>query len=190
MRRTATVLAWAVLIASAACSRDNPNQQTVTYEGCVQTGAGIIGTGYLLTMLEEPAGAVGTSGSVTSTGSAIEREQMRLATQMYRLDAKSDDVDLGKMVGKLVRVPGVVSEHSDLPNGAGAIGSSLDTQLPNRDRDQQDSRGPQISTSDLGRIDVTSARVIGNSCSSNELMDSGKTNGAMAGTDRNPRVIR
>lgn len=215
MRRSATALACAALLACIACGgsdktamnaeqRSEPgagdtnaagadaNQQQakqVSYEGCLQKGAGMIGTDYLLTMANEPSGTAGTTGSITSTGSAVEREQMLMAAQMYRLDAKGD-VKLGDMVGKRVRVTGVLSEEPHVPNGVGAIGSSLDTQLPNRNRADQEKSGPQINTADLGKLDISSATIVSDSCGARNPDASGRTNGAIAGTDRSPRVVR
>jgi hypothetical protein len=214
MRRSATALACAALMASVACgksdnttsateqgntpattgtsaSANNAEQQPqqVTYEGCLQKGAGMFGTDYLLTMLNEPPGVAGTSGSITATGSSVEREQMRIAAETYRLDSKGD-VKLGDMVGKRVRVSGVISEKADVPNGAGPIGSGLDTQLPNRDRASQDASGPELNTSDLAKIDVSSATVIAPSCGERAGQNNGRTNPAMAGTEQGARVLR
>ena len=110
MRQVATVIAGCALAAAVACGGDNnstamgtneqPNDsaaeardtaetqtsdQPVTLTGCLQKRGGGISNEYLLTMINEPAG-VGTSGSVTSTGSSVEREQMRIAARTFRLD--------------------------------------------------------------------------------------------------------
>lgn len=214
MRRSAMALTCAALLACVACGKsDNTASQTgqaqnqtgssetaaradtggqqaqqVTFEGCVQKGAGMLGSEYLLTMLNEPPGAAGTSGSVTRSGSSVEREQMRMAARTYRLEAK-DDVKLEDMIGKQVRVSGVVSEQARVPTGAGAIGSSADTQLPNRDRTGQNERSAaELKTSDLGKVDVSSATVIAPSCGAQGRETSGRTSTGMAGTDRTPRT--
>lgn len=196
MQRLAIALAYAALAASVACGKGdstaaNASEQPrqVTYEGCLQKGAGMFGTDYLLTMLNEPSDAVGTSGSVTSTGSSVEREQMRMAAQMYRVESKGD-VKLGDMVGKQVRVSGVLAEQPRVPTGAGKIGSALDSQLPNRDRAEQETSGAQMNTSDLGKLDVSSATVIAESCGARGYETSGRTNPDMAGTQTGPRVLR
>jgi hypothetical protein len=217
MRRSATALACAALVACVACGKsDETTTQTgqqrtetgtassettsaradtggqqqaqqVTFEGCMQKAAGTFGSDYVLTMLNEPPGAAGTSGSVTKTGSSVEREQMRMAARTYRLEAKGD-VKLDDMVGKQVRVTGVISEQAHVPTGAGAIGTSLDTQQPNRDRTAQDERGAELKTSELGKVDVSSATVIAQSCGAQGRETSGRTSSGMAGTDRTPRT--
>jgi hypothetical protein len=161
--------------------------QQVTFEGCLQRGAGLFGTDYLLTMANEPPGAAGTSGSITESGSSVEREQMAIAAKTYRLEARGD-VKLSDMVGKQVRVSGVISERANVPTGTGGIGSSRDTQLPNRDRNQQDSRGAELETSDLGQLDVSSASIISESCGSRIDENSGRTTLGMAGTRQGPRT--
>src|SRR5690349_21957736 len=96
MRLTVSV-ACATLVASFACGGNHDSNargtaadthadakagaaatanQPMTLEGCLQRGGGTFSNGFLLTMLNEPAG-VGTSGSLTRTGSSVEREQLR-----------------------------------------------------------------------------------------------------------------
>jgi hypothetical protein len=218
MRTTTTWIACAALVACVGCGRSEDSKRTndgndadqaarttadangtttsaadqrqqATFQGCVQKGAGMLSNSYLLTMLNEPPGAAGTSGSVTSTGSSVEREQMRVAAQTYRLDPKGD-VKLDELVGKQVRVTGTVTRGANLPNGNGAIGSDQDTQRPNRDdRDQQD-RSPRISTADLATLEVMTATATGDSCGSVGREIPGTTDGKMAGTDREPRTRR
>ena len=175
MRLIAGIIAGCVA-ASVACSdnntrtandnrrSDNAVREEMTLTGCLQGGGGTFSNGYLLTMLNDPAG-VGTSGSVTSSGSSVEREQMRIAAQTYRLDP-DDDVDLDRMVGKQVRVDGRVSEEANVPNGKGGIGSNLDTQRPNRDAFDQERKGPQLRMGDLATFEVTSASIVADSCES------------------------
>jgi len=172
---------------TAAIAADRSQQ--VTFEGCVQRGGGMLSNSYLLTMLNEPPGAAGTSGSVTSTGSSVEREQMRVAAQTYKLDPKGD-VKLDELVGKQVRVTGTVTHGSNLPNGNGVIGSDQDTQRPNRDNDDRQERSPKISTADLATLEVTTAAATGDSCGALGRETSGTIDGKMAGTDRTPRTVR
>jgi hypothetical protein len=160
----------------------------MTLVGCLQRGGSVFGGGYLLTMLREPEGAIGTSGSITQSGSSVEREQMRAAASTYRLDPQKG-VDLDDKVGKEVRVTGVVAEAANLPNGAGAIGTSGDTQVPNRDRNAQNGRDTHLDTGDLAKLDVSSAVVTSASCGSRDET-SGKTDIGIAGTPRNPVTHR
>jgi hypothetical protein len=210
--RSAAVLACAVLIGCVGCNESNnhqaaaPNGQNgngamasdaghesasasndkqVTLEGCVQRGGGTIGSGFLLTMLNTPDGVAGTTGSVTKSGSSVEREQMRVAAQTYRLNPKGD-AKLDDKVGKQVRVTGVITDNANLPNGSGAIGSNRDTQPPNRDSNSQEDRNPRLNTTDLAKVDVSSAVVTGESCGSIGSETSGTTDGRMAGTPRTP----
>ena len=167
MRRMAgAMMIGCTLAVAAGCgggdtSSDN-DRQPMTLTGCLQQGGGALRSGYMLTMLNEPAG-VGTSGSVTQSGSSVEREQMRIAARTYRLSPK-DDVELDKMVGKQVRVTGVIVEEADVPNGKGAIGSDSDSQRPNRDVTEQTRRGAQLDTSNLARLEVTNAAIVADAC--------------------------
>ena len=163
--------------------------QQAMFEGCVQRGGGMLSNELLLTMMNEPPGAAGTSGSVTRTGSAVERDQMRVAARTYRLRA-TGPVELGPLVGKQVRLTATIGESADLPNGNGGIGSAGDSQKPNRSAADRLDQDPQISVADLGRLDVTNAVVTGESCGSLGRETSGRTNEAMAGTERNPRSNR
>jgi hypothetical protein len=167
MRQIAgTMMIGCTVAVAAACGGDTTgndnNRQPTTLTGCLQQGGGALRSGYMLTMLNEPAG-VGTSGSVTQSGSSVEREQMRIAARTYRLSPK-DDVELDAMVGKQVRVTGVIVEEADVPNGKGAIGSDSDSQRPNRDVTEQTRRGAQLDTSNLARLEVTNAAVVADAC--------------------------
>jgi len=166
---------------------DGRRNEAVTLEGCLQQDSGTFSRGYLLTMVNEPS-MVGTAGSVTATGSAVEREQMQMAATTYRIDPKGD-LELKNMLGKRVRVSGTVTEQPQLPNGNGAIGSDSDQQRPNRDAAQRD-RKTEIKTGDLAKVDVTSAAIVGEACGGNLGHEtSGKTQGA-PNTDREPRSKR
>lgn len=163
--------------------------QQAVFEGCVQRGGGILSNELLLTMMHEPPGAAGTSGSVTKTGSSVEREQMRMAARTYRLRGIGS-VDLDPLVGKQVRLTGTIGEAADLPNGSGGIGSSGDSQQPNRSVADKLGQDPQLSVADLGRLDVTNAVVTGEACGALGRETSGRTNDAIAGTERSPRSNR
>jgi len=166
---------------------DGPRNAAVTLEGCLQQDGGTFSSGYLLTMVNEPS-MVGTAGSVTASGSAVEREQMQMAATTYRVDPKGD-LELKNMLGKRVRVSGTVTEQAQVPNGNGAIGSDSDQQRPNRDAQQRD-RSPEIKTGDLAKVEVTSAAIVGEACGGNVGREtSGKTSG-VPNTDREPRSRR
>src|SRR5690606_8882070 len=90
-------------------------RQTITPTGCLQQGGGALRPGYLLTTLGEPSGSVATSGSVTQSGSSVEREQLRMAASTFRIDPKGN-LELDEMLGKQVRVTGVMADEADLPN--------------------------------------------------------------------------
>jgi hypothetical protein len=232
MRRSTTLIAGAALVAAVACGRssentngaqaqhdgsassdvhstgtDHASSQTVTLEGCLQEGGATFTKGYLLTSVNEPSTA-GTSGSVTSSGSAVEREQMRMAASTYRLEPQGD-VKLDGMLGKQVRVSGTVSEQAKSPNGKGAIGSDEDRQRPNRDSSDRPERSTYMSGSDLAKIDVSGVTITAESCGGtrsghagvNPQVEWGTTRAPesttgrntgteipQAGTDREPRI--
>jgi hypothetical protein len=230
MRTSTTLIAGAALVAAVACGKSNDSAsgaegqnagrasdvnnaradgtgQPVTLEGCLQQGGGTFAQGYLLTLLNEPS-TTGTAGSVTSSGSAVEREQMRMAANTYRLDPR-DDINLKDMVGRQVRVSGTVSEPAKSPNGSGAIGSDQDRQRPNRDSSDQADRSTHMSGSDLAKIDVTSATITADMCGGSRAGHAGATAQGQfgdrhapesstgrntgkeipdAGTDREPRI--
>ena len=96
---------------------DQDKHPPIEVTGCLQES----GSTYLLTRINEPSQqSVGTTG----TPSAVEREQMRQASNEYRIDPKND-VKLDGMVGKQVRVTGTVADRADLPmansTGAGSV---------------------------------------------------------------------
>ena len=163
--------------------------QQAVFEGCVQRGGGILSNELLLTMMSEPAGSAGLSGSVTKSGSSVEREQMRMAARTYRLRA-TGPVELDELVGKQVRLTATIGEAADLPNGNGGIGTSGDSQKPNRSTSDRLDQNPQLSVADLGRLDVQRAEVTGEACGSLGRETSGRTNDKMAGTERVPRSNR
>ena len=211
LKRSATLAACAALVTCVACNgtsdtavgtaqdsgerttadgstreADGPRAAAVTLEGCLQQDSGTFSRGYLLTMVNEPS-TVGTAGSATSSGSAVEREQMRMAATTYRIDPKGD-LELKNMLGKRVRVSGTVTEQAQVPNGNGAIGSGSDQQRPNREAQQR--TNPEVRTGDLAKVEATSAAIVGEACGGNVGREtSGKTQGT-PNTDRQPRSNR
>jgi hypothetical protein len=140
-------------------TRDRPRQQPINITGCLQQGSGHT---YILTHLNEPSQkSVGTSGSPA----AVEREQLREAANAYRIDPQGD-VKLDDMIGKQLRVSGMLTDRADLPkpeaNGAAAgnrdeRGTSGTT--ANRNTDRAD-----IKQGDLAKIDATSVSVVADAC--------------------------
>jgi hypothetical protein len=116
-------------------------------------------------MVNEPAAAVGTSGNLTATGSSIEREQLRYASETYRLDPKGD-VQLRGMLGHQVRVTGTITEKARVPNGSRDEGD-VGTNQSLRTRTQEETRdhpGLHLDANDLAKLDVTSASAVSDSC--------------------------
>ncbi len=166
-----------------ATGRTGHEGATLTLTGCLQeSSAGLTGS-YILTQVNEPSSAVGTSGS---SGAAVEREQMRAAKHAYQLESDNDD-QLEKLVGKQVRVTGTLDEVSDLNRSASAReqgrdmgsaaaprddrGNATDrprntTERPaDSDRADADRRGGQdIDAGDLAKVNVTSVVQVADAC--------------------------
>ena len=109
-------------------------------------------TTYIVTGVNEPSDkGIGTTGSPA----AVEREQLRAAANAYRVDPK-EDVDMDAMVGKQVRVSGIIAKRADLP------APSVTT--PNSPDDAKNSSREKIDTGDLAKIDEASITVVSSSC--------------------------
>src|SRR4051812_45812513 len=123
----------------------------MTLTGCLQQ----VGRTYVVTRLNEPSReGIGTSGN----GAAVEREQLRMARNAYRLKAK-DHGDWDAMIGKEVTVSGSIAEGADLPappsgTSSGAAGTS----------GGDDTSRDQIDKGDLAQLDVTSMTVVSDNC--------------------------
>jgi hypothetical protein len=101
----------------------------------------------LLTMMNEPAGAAGTSGSVTRTGSAVEREQMRVAARTYRLRATGPSSwPARRQAGEATAT---IGESADLPERQRRHRLGGRPQKPNPQRGRSPDQDPQISLADL-----------------------------------------
>ena len=113
--------------AAPATDQKAENQATpITVTGCLQHDGGT----YIVTRLNEPSRkGVGTSGSAT----AVEHEQLREASNAYRVDPKQD-TDLDKMVGKQVTVSGTVEDKANLPQASGTSGQSAASNRADIDR--------------------------------------------------------
>jgi hypothetical protein len=111
----------------------------ISITGCLQQD----GRTFIVTHLNEPAEK--NAGS-TGNGAAVEREQIRSAANAYRI-SPAERMDLGKMVGKQVRVNGTVDQRADLPR-------ATDPSAPRKD----------IDKGDLAEIKATAVTVIADSC--------------------------
>lgn len=146
-------LGMALALSSAACNRSTAKNNDearghvgapINLTGCLQK-QGTLTTDYILTQVNEPSQAVGTSGSAVNP----QQEQMREAKHAYRL--KGDDDQLDKLVGKQVKVDGTIGENSDLNKAQ---------EEAKTDRD----RGADIDAGDLARVDVKSIAQVSDSC--------------------------
>ena len=110
----------------------------ITLTGCLQRGSGM--NNFILTQVNSPAESpVATSGKA---GDAVQREQMREAKHAYALEGDDDDA-LRTMVGKQVRVTGMIAETSELRREI------------SKPRDTTDRRGTlDIDAGDLAKVDV------------------------------------
>jgi hypothetical protein len=142
----------ALVVSSTACDRDkNRTAQSRGHEGapinltgCLQKDDGI-STTYILTQVNEPTHSVGTSGS--SATANVDQERMREAKHAYRLSG--DDDQLKQLVGKQVKVEGVIAENSDYKK-------TIDP-----------ARRADVETGDLAKVDVKSVAAIAEACGSN-----------------------
>jgi hypothetical protein len=110
----------------------------ITVTGCLQRGSGM--NNFILTQVNSPAESpVATSGKADD---AVQREQMRGAKHAYALEGDDDDA-LRNLVGKQVRVTGMIAESSALRR---EISKPRDT---TGSRDSLD-----IDSGDLAKVDV------------------------------------
>jgi len=160
--------------APPADRQDVESPITVTVTGCLQKESGF-GTTYIVTSVNEPSHkGVGTSG----TGAAVEREQLREAANAYRVETK-DKVDMEAMVGKEVRVSGVIAKRADLPDLPAATANATATSEKNEAR-QMD----KIDKGDLAKIDEASISIVSDNCGGHADRSSG-TKGTTAARKKN-----
>jgi len=145
----------AAAIASAACNDRGRSREArghegapITLSGCLQKGDGITNT-YILTQVNEPTRSVGTSGSA-SGGAVVEQEKTREAKRAYRLDGDTDQLE--GLVGKQVRVEGVIADASDVYK------KSQDA--------KKDDKPLDIDAKDLAKVDVKSISQVADACGS------------------------
>jgi hypothetical protein len=178
---TITAVALATVCACNKDNRDNTNamppanqtpitqsappadQQAVnspiTVTGCLQKKGGLTTT-FIVTGINEPSQkGIGTTGN----GTAVEREQLREAENSYRVSPK-DNVDMDSMVGKQVRVSGVIAKRADLPEPATATSGKKEAKEMEK-----------ISKGDLAKIDDATISVVSDNCGGHEAQSSSKT---------------
>ena len=151
-RRTMIACGIALVVSSTACDQDkNRTAESrghkgapINLTGCLQKDGGI-STTYILTQVNEPTQSVGTSGSSASAN--VDQERMREAKHAYRLSG--DDDRLKELVGKQVKVEGVIAENSDFKKTNDA------------------ERRTSVDTGDLAKVDVKSVAAIADACGSN-----------------------
>jgi hypothetical protein len=132
--------------------RDEPRQQPIDVTGCLQQGSGHT---YILTRMNEPSQkSVGTTGSPA----AIEREHLKEAANAYRIDPQGD-VKLDNMIGKQIRVSGMLTDRADLPKpeANGTAGTAANDGSRNSNR-------AEVRQGDLAKIDATSVTVVNAAC--------------------------
>jgi hypothetical protein len=140
-------------ITSSARAARQDTTMPITVTGCLQK-EGALMTTYIVTAVNEPSQkGIGTTGS----GAAVQREQLRTAANAYRVDPK-DDLDMDAMVGKQVRVTGIMAKRADLPDVPGTATNPTDNAAKSpRTMDK-------IDTGDLAKIDEASITVLSGSC--------------------------
>ncbi|MCU1384564.1 MAG: hypothetical protein JWL71_3261 [Acidobacteria bacterium] len=175
MRHTSTyMLAALAMAATTACGNDNARHNSataantaagdqrsakaatsMTLTGCLQQ----VGRTYVVTRLNEPSReGVGTTGN----GAAVEREQLRMAANAYRLEGKEHG-DWDQMIGKQVRVSGTVDEAADLPRPGTSTATGGDR--PSATSGTSDGANREkIDKGDLAKIDVSAMTVVSENC--------------------------
>jgi hypothetical protein len=112
----------------------------ITLTGCLQRGSGL--NNYILTQVNEPSDTPVATAGKESSGTAVQREQMREAKHAYELEG--DDTEAMKnLVGKQVRVTGTIAETSELHREATESRRSGDRR-----------EGLDIDRGDLAKVDV------------------------------------
>jgi hypothetical protein len=147
---------------SAPAVRQDVNSP-ITITGCLQKEGGL-GTTYIVTSVNEPSRkGIGTTGN----GGAVEREQLREAANAYRVEPK-DNVDMDTMVGKEVRVSGIIARRADLPEPPAAAPSQTDTVGKSETRPME-----KIGKGDLAKIDEALIAVVSDNCGGHADRSSG-----------------
>jgi hypothetical protein len=179
---TSTITAVA-LAAVCACHKDNrdntnampPANQTpttqnapsvdqqalnspITVTGCLQKEGGLMTT-YIVTGVNASSqNSIGTAGN----GTAVEREQLREAEDSFRVSPK-DNVDMDSMVGKQVRVTGVIAKRADLPEPSTATSGKDEAKEMEK-----------IDKGDLAKIDDATISVVADNCDGHDAQSTPK----------------
>jgi hypothetical protein len=146
------------MMQSAPPADQQPVNSPITVTGCLQKEGGLMTT-YIVTGTNEPSQrGIGTTGN----GTAVEREQLRAAENAYRVSPK-DKVDMGSMVGKQVRVSGVIAKRADLPTPDATTGKDQAREME------------KIDKGDLAKIDDATISVVSDNCGGHDAQSSSKT---------------
>lgn len=105
----------------------NPEPVPITVTGCLQQSAS---NDFIVTTVNEPTRSVATSGDLPSAdhskgnvdspqAGVVERQQLRSAAGAYQVDP-ANGMNLKALVGKEVRITGVIKDKSDLPRADGS----------------------------------------------------------------------
>lgn len=148
--KTLVACGIALAVSSTACDKNNSRTAQsrghegapINLTGCLQKDDGIATT-YILTQVNEPTQSVGTSGS---TAPNVDQERAREVKHSYRLSGDNDQ--LKNLVGKQVKVEGVVAENSDF-------------------KKTNDAERRDVDSGDLAKVDVKSVAAIADVCGSN-----------------------
>jgi hypothetical protein len=152
MRTTVLSVLCSAALAVAACDHNGTRGARghegapINLTGCLQKGDGM--NTFVLTQVNTPTRSVGTSGANDAQPGAVAQEQMREAKHSYRLDGDKDE--LGKLVGKQVRVDGTVAANSDLNKRA--------------NDSRADNKAPDLGSGDLAKVDVKTIAAIADAC--------------------------
>jgi hypothetical protein len=161
-------------ITSTVPAEPQDGTTSITVTGCLQK-EGALMTTYIVTSVNEPSQkGIGTTGNPA----AVQREQLRAAANAYRVDPK-DDLDMDAMVGKQVRVTGIIAKRADLPEAPATAPNPTD----NATKDPRTME--KIDTGDLAKIDEASITVVSGSCGGHAEKVPGAT--TKAGTGKKNR---
>ena len=143
---------------SAPPSDQQAINSPITVTGCLQKEGGLMTTYIVTSMNESSQKGIGTTG----TGTAVEREQMREAENSFRVSPK-DNVDMDSMVGKQVRVSGVIAKRADLPEPSTATAGK-----------DQAREMEKIDKGDLAKIDDATITVVSDNCDGHDAQSPSK----------------
>lgn len=155
----------APLTQTAAPADQQAVNSPITVTGCLQKEGGLMTTYIVTGMNEPPQKGIGTTGN----GTAVEREQLREAENAYRVSPK-DNVDMESMVGKQVRVSGMIAKRADLPEPATATSGNNEAKEMKKEAKEME----KIDKGDLAKIDDATIAVVSDNCGGHEAQSSSK----------------